>query len=555
MSCLIIYRGDRNYHIKPSNENTYVYLIGSGKLTGRVCRNINDSQKLNSIAISLRDDYVEWVYSLNKDFVKKGLTREQLSLFFLTDLSNKRNELFNTYETISNVTLIKQQLELVDIDSIELIGVDDAFIQTISSIFQNSRIIIRKKRKLGISLIRRLLADIKYGIELFQVILINKVFKTRYKFKFGRTKKYFFSFYPQTFNTRNQDIRYGDYVTQNDRYLVTLVADGMHQQVPPLTYFRELRNIPKDKFLVLDTYLELSDLFRGLKWWFKLYRCLLRKQSQNYLFQDLDISIYIEQEVIWSISRVSRLIVMSEALKRLLIGLDIEELIYIVFEYPFGRMISHVCKTTRPDVVRTGFNHGDYSWRFLNYFLAKGEASVLSSSIDHCPIPDRVLAEDNLCEKIYKYNGYQSIRLMNQVYRLKYLDSVQPSFDKRFVLIVAGLHDGRSLLNVLIPEIAERSDKQYLMKPHPRADNRYTKKIKPMRNLKVVNDPIDKLLCKVGEVYVTYSGVGVEAWRLGIPVTLVNIPGKISWSKLLDHRDSSESDSGGINVGGEITIT
>ena len=38
----------------------------------------------------------------------------------------------------------------------------------------------------------------------------------------------------------------------------------------------------------------------------------------------------------------------------------------------------------------------------------------------------------------------------------------------------------------------------------------------------------------MGRVYVTYSGVGVEAYRLGIPVTIVDIPGNIGWSKLLD---------------------
>jgi len=33
----------------------------------------------------------------------------------------------------------------------------------------------------------------------------------------------------------------------------------------------------------------------------------------------------------------------------------------------------------------------------------------------------------------------------------------------------------------------------------------------------------------VGMVYVPYSGVGVEALRLGIPTTLVHMPGRISW--------------------------
>ena len=52
----------------------------------------------------------------------------------------------------------------------------------------------------------------------------------------------------------------------------------------------------------------------------------------------------------------------------------------------------------------------------------------------------------------------------------------------------------------------------------------------------MVDSPIKDLLEFVGQVYVTYSGVGVEAARLGIPTTLVHIPGRISWSKLLDYQ-------------------
>ena len=83
-------------------------------------------------------------------------------------------------------------------------------------------------------------ADIKYVVEQIQVILINKIFKTRPQLESGKTKKYFFSFYTQTINTESQDIRYGDYVTHNDRYYFALLADGMYHQIPPLTYLLEI---------------------------------------------------------------------------------------------------------------------------------------------------------------------------------------------------------------------------------------------------------------------------------------------------------------------------
>jgi hypothetical protein len=197
-------------------------------------------------------------------------------------------------------------------------------------------------------------------------------------------------------------------------------------------------------------------------------------------------------------------------------------------------MISAIAKSSAPLVERVGFNHGDFSWRFLNYFLAKGEARVDPPYVQHCPIPDTVLAEDELCAEIYGYNGYQSVTIMAQVERLKYLDAISPAIDKRFALIAGGLHDGENLLMLLLDTIKTSSKTRFLFKPHPRARKNYLSICQGVPNLQIVYTPIQELLAYVGRIYVTYSGVGVEGWRLGIPVILVDIPGHASWSKLLD---------------------
>ena len=534
MADLIVHRGDNNYCLHTVDETTYVYNIGSGKVVGQNLKEINDAKALNDTTLAIRGDYVEWVFGLNKIFLDKGLVRDNSSLFFWTDLSNKRNELFDTYETLANVSVIKQQLKDVDIKSILLIGTDTAFEETMRSCFTGAKITIKSRAKPRVYFRRRVLADIKYLGKIIEVIIINKIVRPRLKKKTGESKKCLFSFYPQTFTEQFEDIRYGEYVSEQDQYVVTLVADGMHQQISAAKYFREIKKLPKNRFVVIDSYLGFKDVLTGLKWWFKLCINLGGEWNRRYYFRDLDITRHIRQELIWSISRVMRLIVISGALKKLLPFIDAKELVYIVFEYPFGRMISQVCKSVRPDIVRIGFNHGDYSWRFINYFLAKGEASNSMISPHHCPIPDKVLAEDDLCKEIYEFNGYQCVEKMSQVYRLKYLDHIKPTKDKGCVLIAAGLHDGKALLSVLMPEIKLRLETIYFFKPHPRGDNSYIKELPDQKNLKVVTESIDNVLAKAGEVYVTYSGIGVEALRLGIPVQLISIPGKINWSKLLD---------------------
>ena len=48
------------------------------------------------------------------------------------------------------------------------------------------------------------------------------------------------------------------------------------------------------------------------------------------------------------------------------------------------------------------------------------------------------------------------------------------------------------------------------------------------------DQPIYKLLEFVSRVFITYSTVGTEAAIVGVPVVIVNIPGKINTSPLLE---------------------
>jgi hypothetical protein len=542
MAKLIVYRGDDDYHIKQSNRPTYLYRIGSGKVVGSEAVDINDRKLLNDISLSIRDNYTEWVYSLNSIYQEIGIIKDGLSLFFLSDLSNKRHELFDTYETISNLLLIGRKLEGVKIDSIELIGTDKAFEQSIKSLFEGVTISSVVTKPLRVSLTRRVLADIKYLFSIWMVIFINWFQREEKTEEVVKSGKYFFSYFPQTFDHQFKDLRYGDYIDEADSHLVTVVADGMHQRVSPWEYARILKRIPKQRFELVDKYIQFSDVVTSLYWLFRCYGLLIRNRGNRFSFQGIDISSYINQEMVWSSSRIARLILISGAFRRVIEAIPIKELVYIMFEFSFGRMISFVLSRYNNRIMRTGFNHGDYSWRYLNYFLAKNEGSVTPPYINHCPIPDRLLVEDQLCADIYKFNGYQNIELMSEVFRLKYLKGIEPTLQEDLALIAAGLHDGEPLIKCLAKQIRTNSNTTYLFKPHPRADNRYIKNMPVIENLRVVESSIEHLLSLVGRIYVTYSGVGVEGWRLGIPVTLVDMPGKVAWSKLLDSENLAVRD-------------
>ena len=257
------------------------------------------------------------------------------------------------------------------------------------------------------------MADAKYFIEIMLVVVINWCMPNKDIKSVSESRKYYFSYYPQTFNSDLTDIRYGEHVGEKDNNLITIVADGMHQQVSPMAYFQYARKLPNRVFLLVDRYLRFIDVLVGFLWLCRCYRVLYSQRFGTYKFLHVDITGFIKQELIQSISRIARLVLLSGAFRKAIKNSNMRELVYINFEFSFGRMISGVVANLGRNIYRTGFNHGDYSWRFINYFLADGEASRKPPYIKHCPIPDRILAEDELCAEIYRHNGYQNVEVLN----------------------------------------------------------------------------------------------------------------------------------------------
>ena len=93
--------------IKKNYKFQYYYQIGvlNNSPSDKIC--LNDQSRLNNIAYKEKNDYSDWIYLINKIFLKNKLTiNNDLSLFFLTDLSNKRSEIFDTYNNICNILLL-----------------------------------------------------------------------------------------------------------------------------------------------------------------------------------------------------------------------------------------------------------------------------------------------------------------------------------------------------------------------------------------------------------------------------------------------------------------
>ena len=534
MNELILYHGNDPITVKPSAEQCYLYRVGAGRVEGGEFIDLNDATHLNVIAETIRDSYSAWIYSLNDIFVDSGLVLDDLSLFFLTDLSCKRSEFFETFDLICNLILLRERLSGVQLGAARLIGVDDAFISAFESTFPNVPVTIERRKKEIAGVGRRLVADTLFLLRALGVLAMNRL-KTRRLTKVQVGGRVFFSFYPQMFEVGARETKYGALVDDVAEFAVTVLADGMHQQVSLRQYFSFSRNAELEGMRVIDRHLRLGDVCLGLGWAVRLWWWYASQRRSGCSFEGINVSGFVRGELRFSISRIMRLCILKGAVARFLRHCRPEELYYYPVEYPLGRMISWVTALVRPDTRRTGFQMSIVSQRRLEQFMAQGEASNMPPYIQHAPIPDRMLAEDAMAASIYRSAGYQEVSLMNKVYRYEYLEKIEPQRRPGWCLIAPGLHDGAMMLEQLNDKISRHPEKTWVVKPHPRADNKYLQQWSTRGNVQVSEQSVADLLAIVSEVFVTYSSVGLEARQLGLKVTVISVPGRINVSPLLDH--------------------
>ncbi|MGE3342192.1 MAG: hypothetical protein AB7L71_02060 [Vicinamibacterales bacterium] len=536
MNRLIVYEGDADYVLPPSDGGVFFYGIGGGRPVGSQCTPLNDWRLLNRYAEQLRDEYAAWVLGHNDVWVRHRLVQDDLSLFFLTDFSCKRSELFDTYRSICNISVLREKTQRFPVERARLVGVTRAFVTAFQSAFPGVAVETERLRPPVVVWWRRALSDARHFANLLLVALSNRFQRMPRQRTERRYQQLFLSSFPNMFAADGRERKYGGRVGSRDGFLMSILTDGLHQYVPFGAYRRHRRSVDT-RDTVIDDHLRVSDVGRGLYWWFRMCGFLWRERRRRHVFMGIDVSAYTRMEWLFSRSRVSRLMSLSGAIDRALAGVSAERFIYYLHEFPYGRLFSYTTGSRHPGMERIGFQHGPASWRKLFYFMARGEASAQPPYLAHAPIPDRVLAEDPESRDIYCHAGYQNVDVMDRIDRLAYLEGIRPAKRPRSALIATGLHDGPAMMSELAPVCASFPDVTFLVKPHPLGRKDYLEKYRAS-NVVMTDQPINQLLAEVGKVYVTYSSVGPEARTLGLDVEVVNLPGIVNESPLLPKADS-----------------
>jgi hypothetical protein len=537
VSRLVILRGNFNFSFSEGNYRNFVYSIDREIPSVQNVEVLNDQELLHSCALQIRDEYTKWVYGLNEEFLRSGLIKDDLSLFFLSDFSCKRSEIFDTYNSICNLLVIQEKLRDTYVSEAILVGVDKQFYRAFVSAFPDIKSCLKERKQERAQVFRTLVSNTVYFLELFVVGIYNLLDMRNIRSDRSSGGRYFFSPYPQHLSPEmigGEDIKYRKFVRPEDKYLASILMDGLHQHVGLGQFIKLKRKLPVARFTLLDNYINPLDVLSGIYWSLRGGIYLLSGQKKKYVFLEIDITAYVKKELRISFGRIARLMVMEKHLRRFFYYNDIDELVYYLFEYPIGRLLSYVVGTSQNRLTRIGFQHGPSSWIKMLHFLAPGESSSSPPFLSCAPVPDRILAEDSPSAEIYRHSGYDNVQMMDSIYRLDYLADVKIDLDQDCALIVPGLHDGQLLLNIMKPFIQEHPTITCYFRPHPRANNSYVSFFDSFVNLYMAYEPIEELLQKVSRVFVTYSSVGVEAKWLGLDVTIVEIPGRLNESPLLD---------------------
>lgn len=537
---LVIIRGNTNFDYSEGGYHNYVYSIDRElPATENNVETINDQELLHSYALHIRDEYSEWVYDFNEDFKKAGLKKSDFSLFFLSDFSCKRSEIFDTYSSICNLLVIQEKIRNKLVNEVILVGMDRLFYEAFVSIFPDKKISLKREQPHEVKFLRTLISDAVYFLELFIVGICNLFALTDRKSDDKSRGRYFFSHYPKLLKVEQkgrEDIKYRKFVQKGDKYLASILTDGFHQHVGLSKFIQLKRELPVSGFTLLDNYLNPFDVFSGVYWSVRGLAFSARTRKKKYVFLSIDLTAYVRKELRVSLSRIARLMVMEKQLRRFFCYHDVDELIYYLFEYPVGRLLSYVMGTSENKQCRVGFQHGPASWIKMLHFLAPGETSRNPPFLEHAPIPDRIIAEDSDAAAIYRHAGYENVEVMDSIYRLDYLADIKINPDQYCALIVPGLHDGQLLLSIMKTFIEQHPEITCYFRPHPRANNSYVDFCDRLENLQISYEPVEELLQKASKVFATYSSVGVEADLLGLEVTIVDIPGNLNESPLLDRR-------------------
>lgn len=527
---LVLCGDGATFQLKDESCHHFIYCFGFASIQGENYTVINDPVKLHQVGDSLRQEFVDWIFSFNKSFLSNGLALENLSLFFLTDLSAKRGEVFDTFDRICGLVIIKEVFRTKPLGAITLINLDLATYMAVRSVFPEIPISgFWETNKF--QNVKRRASDLMY-LAKYAVISVRNIFRSRREKKRREISNgdAFHTFFPSMLNPLGFEEKYGEFAANSGQFVGSILSDGMHQSVSISRYLGFRRSAHSQGVNLVDDFFSLPDLIPALSTLFKIARLGKSAELWGTEFHGINVRGFLRQEMLPSSSRIIRLCALRLAYRRFFSCNGwIKRVFYYPAEYPYGRMIAYELRVSQRKIKSVGFQMGPVSPRRLEQCLGVDEIATGSPTVERLVGPDQFYVEDAYSENVYLAAGYTKTVRMQRLFRCQYLESLKKCDNSALVVLALGLHDTPSIL--LSPQIrvAREQYPELSVKIHPRSGWRrqvYTECKK--RNIRVIEESISQILPLVKKLFATYSSVALEAQMLGIPVEIIDIPGRIN---------------------------
>ena len=331
MNILYIYDNKEDKDLLLDKDNNYFfYQLNIGEIFGQGMIKVNNSRKLNSVALRYAKDYSNFIFSINSDFLRKQIVKKDLSLYFISDLACKRTEQFHTYSDFCNSIIIKDIIEKHKIEKIVFDGCRASFIDCFKP--YPEILLVSEVRKLN-DKSSYLFQMIRNG-QFFLKILIAQIFDLSKKKDSSRciknqNNKIFLTRYPKHLDRNLNEDKYASMVKLTDNFLINFFTDNFHQKVGLFDYFR-FKRIFKDnpRVIVLDSFIKIKSIFSHFFFTF-FYAWKISKISKiNRNFNGINLTSNIRNELLFSISRTPRLLMIESALEVLIKRHDIKQFVF-----------------------------------------------------------------------------------------------------------------------------------------------------------------------------------------------------------------------------------
>lgn len=523
-----------NSEVMPPVEANRIieYRVDGGWVNSEQTEVINDQGELQKIALASVKPYSDLIASMRFDEPWNSCTDEVLgNLFFLTDISTKRNEFFESFDAFCGAQLIKQKIAGRKINEVYVIGTRIFREDTLRSLAPYAQIKLLGTSKLFYLFPKLFLQNVHYCFKFLFISILAPILIRRGDRGSGK-KRFFVTRFPGRLSTNENEQKYNNIVRPQDYFLASLLTDGLHQNLSLAGWILNARKSNKLKRTeIIDRYFSPFD---SVLCFFKTAKLIrrIKQNNTNHCYKNIAFTEILKEECVRSTLRTARLITISRGFLRLFCSIEQHNqqssVVYYLHEYAYGRMVTTILKGFCPTLKRIGFQHGPSAKTKLVYMLS---AIDLVEETQSLALPQAVLAEDLNSANLYRSSGYKKVSTLSSIPRLASSGNHRFSQIDREMntsLIATGLHDGLIVMTLMLPIIRSKKNITFLVKLHPKANNKGALAVKLPPNCFWVNEPIEDLFKRVDMVYSSYSSVGIEAEAAGIPVTFIEPPGRVS---------------------------